>query len=143
MPAPRMATGAPCHLAGIDPNPAGCVIQSSNGNGKSGPKIVTGPCSRSMASSDGMLTITAPQPHGTEPVIGAPIILSLPRRHQYLRDALSRRRYSISTERRALRRRHVPAPERRVGVPGVVVGSLPRRRYGALDGGVIVIRLGL
>src|SRR5512146_382121 len=43
MPAPMTATSSPCRSAGIEPRPAGGAIQSSNGNGKSGPKIVTGP----------------------------------------------------------------------------------------------------
>src|SRR5581483_2454145 len=43
MPAPMTATSSPCRSAGIEPRPAGWAIQSSNGNGKSGPKIVTGP----------------------------------------------------------------------------------------------------
>src|SRR5580658_9112381 len=45
MPAPTTATSWPWRSAGIEPRPAGCAIQSSNGNGKSGPKIVTGPFS--------------------------------------------------------------------------------------------------
>src|SRR5438477_10518429 len=42
VPAPMTATSSPCRSAGIEPRPAGWAIQSSNGNGKSGPKIVTG-----------------------------------------------------------------------------------------------------
>src|SRR6266704_1266367 len=42
MPAPMTATSSPCRSAGTEPRPARCAIQSSNGNGKSGPKIVTG-----------------------------------------------------------------------------------------------------
>ena len=46
MPAPTMATSSPWCSWGIEPSPAGCVIQSSKGKGKSGPNIVTGCCAR-------------------------------------------------------------------------------------------------
>ena len=45
MPAPMIATFAPCRSAGIEPSPAGCAIQSSKAKGKSGPNMVTGAAS--------------------------------------------------------------------------------------------------
>src|SRR5258707_11264408 len=49
MPAPTMATSSPRRSWGIEPRPAGWVIQSSKGKGKSGPNIVTGRCALSAA----------------------------------------------------------------------------------------------
>src|SRR5579872_376431 len=43
----------------MEPRPAGCAIQSSNGNGKSGPKIVTGACSPRGPSRPRSFAITS------------------------------------------------------------------------------------
>ena len=48
----------------IDPRPAGCALQSSNGNGKSGPNIVTRPVSPPRASRLRSFIIKAPNASG-------------------------------------------------------------------------------
>src|SRR6478672_11429642 len=58
IPAPTMATSAPRCSSGIEPSPAGCVIQSSKGNGKSGPNIVTGRIVPSAAEGDSFAMLT-------------------------------------------------------------------------------------
>src|SRR6185437_13238740 len=50
IPAPTISTSSPRRSAGIEPSPTGWVIQSSKGNGKSGPNIVTGRSELSSAT---------------------------------------------------------------------------------------------
>jgi hypothetical protein len=50
MPAPTIATSDPNRSGGTAPMPAGSVIQSSYGNGKSGPKAVSSKASEAIAS---------------------------------------------------------------------------------------------